>query len=601
MYSLIITILALVLAVACVAAQANHTGDVYTKSSIALTASAIANQGSSLVNFAGAYYANTGSKPSDITTLVAEHYLSAAPTLSLNGTTASWTQPLAKQVVYELSSPLNQTTCQALNQQVRGDSGILKAVLTTVPVQCLWNGNYTVVAGDKDGLSSYAQQKGLSTLNSAPLTTTDTNWQIAPPILASSEGADTSTSAKTPKSQAYTCAIGNGFGLGTSVLEANNPHPYLDLIIKGENTYLTFLYKTYQWLGGYPFATLTANGDTLTIDNVSTQQTLDAGGPGSELGATVMSGFEHLTPGPLTITVHGANGASVDCNFLVVSALSDLAPYQSDTPLQLTLDKTTLPPTGGEVIATATSGHFVLGPKGELPVVSITGYNVPSSNITMLDNTHIKFIAPDFSSNPRIRGAGMRDYSTGDSSFPVYISNYMDGPIRGVVPRLTYLGLEPFKPTLTTQMYVTIPQYTTNASVFMVDITPGAGNKLWGLNTSPSDVVGLIAPQHYWSLFTSHSDTGPAGPMTGSDPIPPLSAESSYNYSLVGQPILVQYWFYNTDTGIEVMLPANPHPEKGWCVQWELLPGFFSAERDEVAMYVSGKNYHGIATPGNCQ
>lgn len=160
MFSLIITIASIALVVALVAATLFHGGDVLTKGQDAAAAAEIITQGQQVLAAAVFYNSEHGQWPANEQELLDGGYLKSLPTFTAEkpkfelissayaeDTSKTWTMPFERVPLFKLMVSVPEGVCREVNQQTRGDAGILKKASNQVTAQCFGDttNNLTVI------------------------------------------------------------------------------------------------------------------------------------------------------------------------------------------------------------------------------------------------------------------------------------------------------------------------------------------------------------------------------------------------------------------------------------------------------------------------
>jgi len=141
MFSLIVTIIAIVLVAALVLATIYYAGEAYRSSQTRATAVSVVNQGHQLLGATQLFRVQHGRWPAGEQELVSFAFLNSIPiappgTASTHTTSTSWNQVQDGSPAFWVLRNVSEDVCRAINQQVRGDNGIYKAAKPQLAVQC---------------------------------------------------------------------------------------------------------------------------------------------------------------------------------------------------------------------------------------------------------------------------------------------------------------------------------------------------------------------------------------------------------------------------------------------------------------------------------
>ena len=138
MFSLLITVVAVVL-VACLAlATIYYGGAALNRSSTNAQATQLVVQGQQILGAVELFYTDNARYPTDLDELVSTQYLSSVPQ-GFSGTPAGaegWLTPASSVPTYELNAPVPDAVCEQLNQLSLGTNGIASQAYDSYSSQC---------------------------------------------------------------------------------------------------------------------------------------------------------------------------------------------------------------------------------------------------------------------------------------------------------------------------------------------------------------------------------------------------------------------------------------------------------------------------------
>ena len=248
MFSLIITVVAVVL-VACLAlATIYYGGAALNRSSTNAQATQLVVQGQQILGAVELFYTDNARYPTDLDELVSTQYLSSVPQ-GFSGTPAGaegWLTPASSVPTYALNAPVSDAVCEQLNQLSLGTNGIASQAYDSYSSQCYHSAtsqaNTVVVTmlGTAGGTISSA----LPVLDVAPPTVTapwaggdPVGWYVPP---TSSVAAPPSAAPGTLSMSASTLNLASNFqgvpGAASPVVLTNNTAVTIDLWNASWNT-----------------------------------------------------------------------------------------------------------------------------------------------------------------------------------------------------------------------------------------------------------------------------------------------------------------------------------------------------------------------------
>lgn len=180
MFSLLITVLSVVLVGTLAMATLYYGASAYTKSMAESQAAKFINQGNQLLGAADMYYAQKGMYPSSLQEMVDTGFLKAIPVASHKGDGAGmssafagaseWTITPGKPL-FTLDSAATRESCVSFNQKVPpGHAGILKQAYVELNSQCFGEaGSYTVLVKRSEATTFENAPLDVATLATGPL------------------------------------------------------------------------------------------------------------------------------------------------------------------------------------------------------------------------------------------------------------------------------------------------------------------------------------------------------------------------------------------------------------------------------------------------
>lgn len=141
MFSLIITLIAIVLVAALVLATIYYAGEAYRNAQTRATAVSVVNQGHQLLGATQLFRVQHNRWPANQQELVNFAFLNSIPiappgTATARTVSTSWNQVQGGAPAFWVLRNVSEGVCRAINQQVRGDNGIYKAAIPQLTVQC---------------------------------------------------------------------------------------------------------------------------------------------------------------------------------------------------------------------------------------------------------------------------------------------------------------------------------------------------------------------------------------------------------------------------------------------------------------------------------
>lgn len=495
MFSLIISVMSLGLAVALLVVMNFSGGSAGTKGAAHANAVALINQGNQILGFSAMYEQDPAYKSlTGINDLISAGYMTRIPTATINGVTGTWSLPQAGVAAFLFSQPVTTDTCEAINKQTRGDAGIYSKINLRQPVQCFGSSAYSVLTGTPKSLAAYAKAVGLDTVDGVPAAS-DSGWTVAPDTVVPSPSAQTG----------YSCSVyaGNN-AIPTNGYGATDPSAG---------------YTVYVALWGPDAVTKFANpsisyGGVAQV-NPSIQSTPDTSLVGGIQLQVTGYQLAHAAGSNVPLTFSGTGGAAVSCSFNSVPYDSISAQDANSVSSVAASNNTGIVATAPNVVSlVAYEGEFHLGPHGEKPIVSLGLYGtviVPDSDVTLVDATHLTFTAPSETTLKKagvtLSGLGNADFSGNVTVFAA-VNDYLAQNSAGFM--LRYTGATPPAPAFVTELALTAnPEDSKTFFATMTAKTPGALSQLWG--TAPiangSMSIGLD--------YLYNSDSAEAWPKSG--------------------------------------------------------------------------------------
>lgn len=239
MFSLIVTIVSIVLVALLTLATLYFGGSSLTKGEEESRAVTVLTQGQQVLSAADLFRAEIGRWPNSMDELLTKGYLKQIPSvrkaatatvgaLDVTGlafaqqgsTLVQWTQPKAGEPTFLLPSSVSVKECQLINKKSRGDNGILKQAHTTLASQCFGqdDANLSVVVSKTPATLASALDAALVKDGAIPTDSGAADWLVAP-------GADASqvVAPKGPSGLIVTLDVPPGYtsvpSAGTQVLQ----------------------------------------------------------------------------------------------------------------------------------------------------------------------------------------------------------------------------------------------------------------------------------------------------------------------------------------------------------------------------------------------
>lgn len=280
MFSLIITIISVVLVTALALATVYYGGSAFKQGKAAAEAARYVNDGQQLNAATALFQLNKGAYPSSLEELVGAGYLSAIPAsvasaeLHTQGvlsraysaslaaadigvnliipsaqaaeSTPTWMMPMPNKPLYVYSAAASEAVCREINRKVRGDDGILSKIVDSQAIQCYGTTSLTIVAslGGTGAAPAYAAEHG-GLADAIPSRVDDTAWSYPP---TSPTAPVESTPPGAPPTSAPT---GDGFGNNPEVGPAPDPSTEFTPFAIGSLDSLDMLPVRYNGGSGY--------------------------------------------------------------------------------------------------------------------------------------------------------------------------------------------------------------------------------------------------------------------------------------------------------------------------------------------------------------
>lgn len=248
MFSLIITIIAIVLVAALAIATIYYGANQLSTARAKAGATASITQGQQIIGAAQLFKADTGRWPTDIHELVSSKYLNSIPTAGFNPavTLSSVTQRVASATglmptayaadakpwetvqpvipYYWLHRIVPENVCRAVNLATRGDDGIYLAARPSLAVQCFGPaGQYSVIVG----ITGVSQNLTEAISTADPDLVVDesgSGWTVVPTI-TNPGGSGTGTGTTPGAGTGSGSGSGTGSDTGTTPTTPQQPAP----------------------------------------------------------------------------------------------------------------------------------------------------------------------------------------------------------------------------------------------------------------------------------------------------------------------------------------------------------------------------------------
>lgn len=172
MFSLIITIISIVLVAALALATLYFGGSSWTRGSATANSAQLANQGQQILGALTLYYTEHGAYPAVLNDLVASAYLKTIPVPPTSAQSPSvlewaaaadesWEMLAAGEPAAMVREAVSQDVCQELNYRLLGSDAVREKADPSVMAQCFGNvsGPYTFIVGVPEGTNTRASLK----------------------------------------------------------------------------------------------------------------------------------------------------------------------------------------------------------------------------------------------------------------------------------------------------------------------------------------------------------------------------------------------------------------------------------------------------------